>query len=254
MTNNKIETNSVPVNLEKLRSSYYKSEKCLFDSENYFFQWYRPISFYPTAILLKLGVSANLVTIIGASFLITALLSLSMGNLLSGAFLYLIAYLLDFVDGNIARFNKTTSHFGGFIDGLIDSSSFLLFIALGFGNVNASKSLFSASTDIFIGTSVSIIFLFRLYFQLRKTFVLKQMTLEKSASKTSNKNITQKNFFVQYVKVFLFALISGMPIFLLLAVATNFVTLYLILYLLIFSSVLTCEILYGIWIIWKRSS
>jgi|TARA_B100000787_G_scaffold19947_1_gene13706 hypothetical protein len=80
---------------------------------------YRPISIYITYIFLKLSISANFVTLL--SILITFLgsfflLNGGMVNLTIGFFCFWLFYLLDFCDGEIARYNNANSLTGHFFE------------------------------------------------------------------------------------------------------------------------------------------
>jgi hypothetical protein len=82
---------------------------------------YRPISFYLTVPFVWLGCSANAVTLlriptatIAAVLVATGLWSLT----LAGSVLHALGTFLDYVDGNLARFNKSASVTGELLDGI----------------------------------------------------------------------------------------------------------------------------------------
>ena len=93
-----------------------RPETVNFFTSNYI---YRPISIYFTYIFLSLSISANTVTllsifssIIGAGILLLAEVSL----LPIGYFFFWFFYLLDFSDGDIARYNSSNSLTGHFLE------------------------------------------------------------------------------------------------------------------------------------------
>lgn len=100
----------------------------------------RRLSYYPTWLFLRLGASANQVTAISA---ISGLIGCGLlasgiyGAMIVGALLINLYDLLDHVDGNIARYNKSTSNYGKFIDSLTGACmTVLIFISAGVGVFN----------------------------------------------------------------------------------------------------------------------
>ena len=122
-----------------IQKSYTDEKKAL----DYYLQpWayfaIRPLSFYLTPWFIKKGWSATQTTLYASAFLIVGLglIALSFGSILAlliGAILINIWYLLDFVDGNIARHNNETSERGALIDSFFGHIySTLLPVAAGF--------------------------------------------------------------------------------------------------------------------------
>ena len=77
------------------------------------------MSIYLTYIFLKLNFSANIITLI--SILVTLLGSLliilgGIGNIVLGLFCFWLFYLLDFCDGEVARYNNSNSLSGHFFE------------------------------------------------------------------------------------------------------------------------------------------
>jgi len=104
----------------------------------------RPLSFYATLPFAYWGVSANVVTYVSLFFLLSGCGLLAYGQFLAsiaGAFLINVWFLLDCVDGNLARYysrgrNPTAqdSWYGKFIDDLgIILFRGCLFISVGIG-------------------------------------------------------------------------------------------------------------------------
>ncbi|TXT59268.1 MAG: CDP-diacylglycerol--inositol 3-phosphatidyltransferase [Promethearchaeota archaeon] len=82
--------------------------------------------------LSKIGVSANLATVLMLSFSIFSFIGLLLfQNLLIFGILVFFTGILDGVDGSIARINETASSWGGFFDSVMDRiSEFIIFLAL----------------------------------------------------------------------------------------------------------------------------
>jgi hypothetical protein len=107
----------------------------------------RPISFYVTPLFVNLGLSANAVTALSLITLVCGLIFILSGatspiNFVIGATLINIVYLLDCVDGNIARFRGKNSKFGALFDsivGLAFSACLPLSLGLGFYLASAEQ-------------------------------------------------------------------------------------------------------------------
>lgn len=81
----------------------------------------RPLSFYLTPFFINRGMSANAVTVLGLVVLLGGLGAVlggvqATGAMVAGAVLINVWYVLDFVDGNVARYRETESEFGAFLD------------------------------------------------------------------------------------------------------------------------------------------
>ena len=84
---------------------------------------FRYLSFFITPFFLKLNISANVTTCLSGGIGVLATLFIFFGTkqyLIIGLWIFLFSYLMDFVDGNIARVKGTSTFFGKFIDGYID--------------------------------------------------------------------------------------------------------------------------------------
>lgn len=95
------------------------------DFQNHFWAYLvvRRLAFYVSPIFIRLGLSANQVTILGGVVLFVGIFFMSIttnyGLIISGVVLINIWVLFDFVDGIVARFNNTSDPFGAFVDWLI---------------------------------------------------------------------------------------------------------------------------------------
>ena len=237
-----------------LKAGYQGSEKSTFDAEYYFYRWYRPISLYPTALLLRFGVSANTVTVWGGLCLLSAFVLIAQGRMLAGAQLYLLAYILDFVDGNIARYVGKPNYFGKMIDGLVDSMTFLLFIALGAGNSTAGHALLDPSTEMALGVTTAFVFLLRSYFYLRVSYILVSTRTHGIAVVRAAPVPQARCGILRRGKAIYFGIISAMPLLLLLAVLMEAVSLYLVGYCLVFSLATLFEVAYGLRRVWLKDA
>jgi len=117
----------------------YPIEKIALEKRNKTGLYYlgRLPSFYVTWVFLRLNISANQATYISIIIGLGSCIFLALGSYtlkLAGAFLAALYLLLDCVDGNIARYRKSASLFGKFIDA---SASYIissfLFMSIGAG-------------------------------------------------------------------------------------------------------------------------
>ena len=82
-------------------------------------------------LLIKIGITANILTILGFILIIIASFFIISNNLVIGGIFLLISSTFDMLDGSIARASKTTSLFGAFLDSTIDRiSEFLIFSSI----------------------------------------------------------------------------------------------------------------------------
>ncbi|MCD0443305.1 CDP-alcohol phosphatidyltransferase family protein [Glycomyces sp. A-F 0318] len=72
-------------------------------------------------VLIRVGVSANAVTVAGTAIVVAAsVLLLSQGHLLAGLIVVGLSVFTDLLDGAIARVKGTTSRFGALLDSTCD--------------------------------------------------------------------------------------------------------------------------------------
>ena len=136
----------------------------------------RPLSCYPTWLFLRLKITANQATITSLLVGLGGCATLALGYFVVGALLINISYLLDRIDGNIARITGTSSILGRLIDGFTDflldalvpvsigiglyhypqlgipSSGYLL-LGLTFSGIRMLRSRCAAYTSIVLGES-----------------------------------------------------------------------------------------------------
>lgn len=141
--------------LNKIRLSYARVKRDQDREDLWIYYVIRKISFYPTWLFLKIGISANQATFfsiivgtIGCSFL-------AFGNYatrIMGALLVNFWIILDCVDGNIARYKETSSDYGEFIDALGGYLlNAILFLSVGIGAFRNPESSFKFANRIFAG-------------------------------------------------------------------------------------------------------
>lgn len=124
---------------------------------------YRPLSFPLTVLFIRAGFSANQVSLLNALLLLVVLALLASGHALlmfAGALFFFLFYVLDFVDGNIARYRQQSSYFGKLIDGTIDSAAFLVFAAVAYGNARSGDTLLAPHWETALGIVTVIAALF----------------------------------------------------------------------------------------------
>lgn len=104
--------------LDRIRSGYDERKRA-FDDLFVLAPWLRRVSFYPTAAFVQWGVSATQATYVSLLFGVLAWPLLAHGGgfwMFAGVVCVWIWSLMDYVDGNIARFSGTSSSYGKFLD------------------------------------------------------------------------------------------------------------------------------------------
>lgn len=128
------------ITIDDIRSKYHE-EKGI-SAKNLIWDYYilRRISYYPSWLFLRLGVSANEVTGIAIIIGFVGCIFLAFGNysgMIAGALILNIWALFDYIDGNVARATNSCSSYGGFLD---DFNTYLIsvlfFISAGIGVFN----------------------------------------------------------------------------------------------------------------------
>ncbi|HEU5430354.1 MAG TPA: CDP-alcohol phosphatidyltransferase family protein [Thermomicrobiales bacterium] len=75
------------------------------------------------AILARLGLTANLLTLLGLALNVLVAVVIASGHLVAGGVLLLLASAFDMLDGAVARATGSVSAFGGFLDSTLDRYS-----------------------------------------------------------------------------------------------------------------------------------
>ena len=103
----------------------------------------------------------NHITFIRLIFALLCVLMLSQGEFIYGSFLFMIANLMDHLDGEFARFTQTKSEFGHWFDLATDGFTIVgFFIALGIGFYE-TQGIFPVVSGLISGTAILFIFIIR---------------------------------------------------------------------------------------------
>lgn len=226
------------VSVDQIRSTYRPAEKAEDDSLWLVRYVVRPFSFYVSWIFVRLGISANTVTLLSlvVGLIGSALLASGTGLDLIGCILLLTWLVLDHVDGNLARFYCAQSKFGDFLDTISCYTLLALFpLCAGIG-VHVGKSPHEFSIlPVVAGAVASILNLLpRLYFQKMKNYAIDESSYHTAITRRITSNASRILFGHAYSLVQNIVNPSGLLFLLLtLAVATKttlwFLTLYAIL-------------------------
>ncbi len=85
----------------------------------------------PARFFSTLGVSPNVVTVIGFLLMVGIAIVLAQGYFFVGGLLIIVAAIFDAVDGSLARMMGQTSRFGAFLDSTLDRySEAMIFLGL----------------------------------------------------------------------------------------------------------------------------
>jgi phosphatidylglycerophosphate synthase len=142
-----------PITLADVRSSFNYSYPA-----NYTMRWFgRPLADRLTPMMVNAGITANGVTVfrsylslIGVGIL---LMPFTFWPPVVAVTIFYFSFILDCVDGNIARINEETSYLGKFMDGLSD----YIFILGAPGTVGIALSLNSGEWwPVAVGSSATI--------------------------------------------------------------------------------------------------
>jgi len=140
--------------LSEIRSAYTEEKRALDKGSNiWIYLVIRRLSFYPTWVCLKLGISANQATFVSIVVGILGCLFLAAGgyvNSVIGALLVNGWSLLDCVDGNLARLTKSYSKYGWFLDSITGfmMNAFLL-VSVGIGVFNRPDGVIHSLATMF---------------------------------------------------------------------------------------------------------
>ena len=144
----------------RLLDSYYGKEKERLEREFLLYRYiYRPCSFPIATLFILMRFSANQVSVLNILVLLMTLLLFAFGGgdyILWAAVSFFLFYVLDFADGNIARFHGTPSYFGKLLDGLIDTLGFLVFAVVGIANADAGLNWLPVAAEVTLAVSTTI--------------------------------------------------------------------------------------------------
>lgn len=147
------------ITINDIRSKLPEEKRRLDRDNPWLYFVVRPISFYPTWLFLKLGISANQTTYIGLIIGVIGCVFLAFGSYwaaIVGAVLINIGYLFDVVDGNVARYTNSCSKYGQYIDGMTTYIMVpLTFIAVGIGIFNHPDSCLNSLAHFLLGIDIN---------------------------------------------------------------------------------------------------
>lgn len=210
-----------------LLESYRASKKRGMDGEFILYRIYRPASFPLSAGLIKLGFSANQVTLLSLVTLLVAVVLFWTGDqslMVLGALSYMLAFILDFADGNIARYHKKPNYFGKLIDGFVDTLSCILFIAVAMGNTGASFNIMPADIELTLGVATSLAIVITHYYRMRVAYFLKESGVLEGPS--GDRTQTRDSFIGIANKIYK-NLATSTPIMLLIFTPLNLLSLFI---------------------------
>ena len=190
-----------------------------FDKELFFVRYiYRPLSFPLTVPFLFLGISANQATILNGflAFISFILINLTPKYLeVMGVLSYFLFFVMDFIDGNIARFHNWTSFMGKIIDGFVDTLGYLVFLAVGFKVYLTQSGLFvNSKWYLLLGLVTTLFEVFLQYWRLRLTHFLFKIDVYTDNLKrdSSVSKASQSRTLVQWVNVIRKNLLNGVGV------------------------------------------
>ena len=131
---------------------------------------YRPLSFPLSVLPLILCLGPNQVTLANFLLVIVSCILFVIGQSVAtwiGAALFCAIFVVDCVDGNVARYLNQRRYFGKLIDGLVDVLVYLIYIAIAVGNLRQGRSAFSPLVDLFAGSAIALAMTFTSYFRIR---------------------------------------------------------------------------------------
>lgn len=137
------------VSATDFRTDYHSGSKAAEDrNEIWTYHVVRPVSFYLAAVFVRAGMSANQVTWLSFVVLLAGCSLVAFGSYpaaVLGAALINAWLLLDCTDGNIARYQKTFSTYGAFLDTLGGYAAYaLVFLAAGVGAYNRPAEIWGS--------------------------------------------------------------------------------------------------------------
>lgn len=153
--------------LKDIRSSFDRSVK-----NHFVVTWFaRPLANIMTIPFLRAGFTANHVTYLRTLIVCLAIVSLALpiSNYLVyfAVFAFYLSFVLDCVDGNLARLRDEASYWGKFVDGISDYL-FVMFapVFVGLGLL----FVFSDPLGLVIGAAISLISIFNQLLRTRLSF------------------------------------------------------------------------------------
>ncbi len=234
----------------KINSEIYPTEKEKANKETVWEHYFaRKIAFFIAPFFLRTKISANQVSILAIIIGIIAAILVILGNfwvILSGAILMQVWLIFDKVDGVIARYKKTTSKFGEFleeVDGAVIATLFFSSTGVAASKLPGFLPFFSQLPShlfIILGILTSFFVIFRhLVFRHFEAVFLKSHNreislrgMEKGIKSESLFTLGRLSTFYKMAIKFLGIYSLAQPL-LILAIIFNFLGLYTLVYFII---------------------
>ena len=147
-----------------IKNSYDK-KKLIKEKKNDFFMYliYRPISFYFTPPFLKLKISANIVSLMNLFICLLLPASAFINSSLSFVYIAILTFfyfILDCVDGNIARITQKSTPLGQYLDSFAGKLFWIsLYSSIGLLTTFQEKNLFG-KWGVVVGLLAGIFYIF----------------------------------------------------------------------------------------------
>lgn len=238
--------------LTEIISQYRSSKKFEEEKKLLCFRFYRPISFYLSAVLIFFKIRPNIITLANFILMIFSMIFLFRGLMLLGMSFLLITFILDLSDGNMARYYKSNNSFGKIADGLVDSLIFLIFFFYSVSLVVNEIYIINVNITFILGIITSLSMLFKSNFDLRCNWVLLRDE-KRNQDKNVKKDFLHKDYnFFSFCKNLINEIYLALPILFILSILLNFPEYALIFYFFIICFVSNFEILLKLYLIWKK--
>ena len=210
--------------IERDKSNNYLSYK-------YF---YRRIGIFISPLFIKFKIKANTISFFRVLIFLLAYISSIFINSANLKFIFLVTFLcviFDFVDGIVARYNKTYSMFGKIIDQTSDFLFPTVYFVIPIFNNYENKSLMSFEIEMLIIYFVTTSYYLSSYFQVRVTRFRENNSI-KSTEENSRSNQSKNNFLQS-----IFSLLNQMNYLIIFIMFLLHATQYSIIYLLILRTI-----------------
>jgi len=185
--------------IQAIREQYTEEKRLLDKGTNLWVYLYvRKFSFYPTWLCLKLGISANQVTLSSILIGMFGCVLFVLGgkvNIVMGAVLINVWSVLDCVDGNLARLLNTKSKYGWFLDSITGFmlNSILLF-CMGIGiYFHPDNLILILSAHLNVSSHQTISILFLIFGSLGSISAMFYALIIETYKSVFSKNLFQKN-------------------------------------------------------------
>jgi len=165
---------------QRILEDYAVGDKKQQDKYYILFFVYRHLCFPFAAISIRFGISANTITFIGFVLFIISYGTLVSGKdsaIFFGSCCYFLAFILDFADGTVARFNDKPNYFGKLIDGLVDYFQHSLYLFIGIGLYFGDNPYLLGINWIVLGAATTGLVHLILYFRMRVAYFTKEIEL-----------------------------------------------------------------------------